>query len=209
MDDLWLPEGHHWNLHIEHDPSENAGTFTGGGWKMCWHTTESPWLAVDAMVSTVQAKRACPHFVIGRRAGLIHPVVVQLIALNQAGRALENASADGYQTNRANVIQVEICGATEANQNIPKADWITNWSDDRYRALANLFGLVTHRQGISNSSAQDFSKPRRMSDSEWVAAKGHVGHVMCPDNSHVDPTRLREGLLIDLIRNLPEAGYTL
>jgi hypothetical protein len=116
MDDLWLPEGHHWDLHIEHDPSEDAGSFTGGGWKLCWHTTESPWLAVDAMVATVQAKRACPHFVIGRRSGLMHPVVVQLIPLDQAGRALQNFSADGFQTNRANTRRLREGGLRRAGR---------------------------------------------------------------------------------------------
>lgn len=209
MSDLWLPEGHHWDLHIEHDPSEDAGGFTGGGWGLCWHTTESAWLAVDAMVRTVQAKRANPHFVIGRRVGRDHPVVVQLVPLNQAGRALENFSADGFQTNRANKIQVEICGATVPNQNIPQADWIKNWSDTRYKALANLFGLIQHRVPIPNRSIQDFSNPTRMTDSEWVKASGHLGHVMCPDNSHVDPTGLAEGKLMDLVDRLPEAGYDL
>jgi hypothetical protein len=209
MDRLWLPEGHHWDLHIEHDVSEDAGSFTGGGWKLCWHTTESPWLAVDAMVNTVQAKRACPHFVIGRRAGLEHPVVVQLIPLNHAGRALQNFTADGYQTNRANTIQVEICGATVPNQNIPQADWVTNWSDARYKALANLAGLIMHRVDIPNVGNHDFSNPVRMGDSEWVQARGHVGHCHAPDNDHVDPSRMREGFLVNLIRDLPEAGYPL
>jgi hypothetical protein len=32
MNELWLPDGHHWDLHIELNRSGNdAGSFTGGG----------------------------------------------------------------------------------------------------------------------------------------------------------------------------------
>lgn len=198
MDKLWLPEGHHWDLHIEHDKSEDAGSFTGGGWKLCWHTTESPWQSVDSMVNVVQGKRANPHFVIGGRAGLEHPVVVQLIALNKAGRALAHPS--GPETNRANTIQVEICGRAAESQ---------DWPQNRYEALANLAELVRHRVNIPNSSDQDFSVPHRYTGMGWVNAKGYVGHSMCPGNDHTDPGRFREGLLVDLVDKIPVEGWDL
>lgn len=198
MDRLWLPEGHHWDLHIEHDKSEDAGSFTGGGWKLCWHTTESPWEAVDSMVNVVQQKRANPHFVIGGRTGRDHPVVVQLIPLNKAGRALAHPS--GPETNRANTIQVEICGRAAESQ-----DWPLN----RYEALANLADLIRHRVPVPNSSDQDFSVPHRYTGTGWVNAKGYVGHSMCPGNDHVDPGRFREGLLIQLVADMPPEGYDL
>ena len=200
MNDLWLPEGHHWDLHIEHDRQEDAGAFTGGGWKLCWHTTESSWNSVDAMCDVLRSKRAAPHFVIGGRPGVEHPVVVQLLPLDRAGRALANDSSDGFQTNRANVIQVEICGRTSE---------IPGWPDLMYKRLANLTELVMHRVDIPNSAPRDFSNPVRMSDSEWVAAKGYVGHCHAPDNDHVDPSRFREGFLIDLVRSIRDGGYDL
>jgi hypothetical protein len=34
MDNLWLPEGHHWGLRIEHRELPIAGDFTCGGHKL-------------------------------------------------------------------------------------------------------------------------------------------------------------------------------
>jgi hypothetical protein len=109
MNKLWLPAGHHWDLHIEHDRSGDAGPFTGGGWKILWHITVSPWASIDSMVRVLKDKGAEPNLVIGGRPGVQHPIVVQLVPFNRAGRSLRNDPSDGEQTNRANVIQVEIC----------------------------------------------------------------------------------------------------
>lgn len=200
MDMLWLPEGHHWDLHIEHARLLDAGTFTGGGHKLVLHTTESPWQTVDSMYGVLRDKRAAPHFVIGGREGRDHPVVIQCVPLDRAGRALANDSGDGFQTNRANAIQVEICGyASEA----------ADWPMTRYKALANLVELVDHRFDIPFRSQQDFSHAERMSDAEWVAVSGLVGHSMAPDNDHIDPGHFREGTLLNLLRDIPDGGYDL
>jgi hypothetical protein len=107
VDKLWLPTGAHSDLNVEHAPGRSAGAFTGGGWKLCWHITVSPWVAVDSMVSVLKNKGAEPHLVIGGRPGFKFPVVVQLLPFNQAGRALQHTLPQ--ETNRANTIQVEIC----------------------------------------------------------------------------------------------------
>jgi hypothetical protein len=172
--------------------------FTGGGWKLCWHTTESQWQAVDSMWQVLWDKNAAPHFVIGGRRGLEHPVVIQCIALNRSARALAHPS--GSETNRANTIQVEICGRAASSQ---------DWSDNDYQTLANLTELIRHRRMIMNQSEQDFSVPHRYTGQGWVDARGYVGHSMCPGNDHTDPGRFREGFLIDLVDNIPEAGYPL
>jgi hypothetical protein len=112
VNDLLLPKGHHWDLHIEHQLApDNAGAFTGGGWKFLIHITVSPWGAIDSMVNVLNAKRAQPHLVLGGRKGVQHPVLVQMLPFDVAGRALQNNMSDGYQTNRANVIQIEICAS--------------------------------------------------------------------------------------------------
>lgn len=111
IDKLWLPVGHHWDLHIEHshEGTRDAGAFTGGGWKLEVHITVSPWGALHEMVKVLKAKHAEPHLVLGGAPGRIHPALVQLLPFDRAGRALQNDSSDGYDTNRANVIQLEIC----------------------------------------------------------------------------------------------------
>jgi hypothetical protein len=178
----YLPEGHHWDLHIEHHNGEGAGGFTGGGWKFCWHITVSPWDTVDSMVSVLDSKRAAPHFVIGGRDGLKHPVVVQMLALNEAGRALAHPS--GPETNRANVIQCEICATPESVKNF------TEW---HYKAFANLVSLTNHRVEIPVKLARRFVNTDRFSGPGFVNVSGHLGHMHVPGNDHFDPTTSFKG----------------
>jgi hypothetical protein len=81
----------------------------------------------------------------------------------------------------------------------------------RYRALANLFELITHRQPIENwTRAEAGVTPRRLSDLEWEVKQGHVGHNMAPDNDHTDPgVGFRWGTLQNLITSIPDGGYDL
>lgn len=197
MNDLWLPEGHHWDLHIRwHKSSNDAGSFTGGGWKFVLHTTEGGTVSSnDDLLHGVNT----PHFLLGKEPGRDHFTLIQFLALNRAGKTLANNTGDGYQTNRARAVQMEVVGAT--------AD-IPGWSDTMYKRLANVIELVRHRVEIP-LRAPDFSKPRRMGDAEWVDYAGIVGHVHAPDNDHVDPTRLREGFLLGLLRDIPGGGYVL
>lgn len=201
MNELWLPEGHVWDLHISNDVrADDAGDFTGGGWKLCWHTTETSWDWAKVGAQYLDDARKAPHFIIGGASDAEHPYVYQLLPLNRAGRALGNDTSDGYQTNRANVIQVEICGKAAA------MSWFAH-----YRALANLFTLIQHRVEIPNWTHADAgTTPRRLSDREWFLKAGHVGHNMCPDNDHTDPgTGFRWGLLQNLIGDIPDGGYSL
>lgn len=199
VNDLWLPDGHHWDLHIELNRSSNdAGPFTGGGWKWVLHTTEGGSLrSNESLLKGVNT----PHLVFGVDPGEKHWTVIQLLAFNRAGKALRNDTDDGFQTNRANAIQCEIVGFTSQ---------IPQWSDLMYKRLANLFVLIQHRVSIPNRAPADFSDPNsRMTDAEWVRESGIVGHMHAPDNDHTDPFRLREGFLINLIQKMPSGGYDL
>jgi hypothetical protein len=99
MDKNWLPEGHHWGLKIEHRRLPDAGAFTSGGHKLCWHTTEG--YNIDAMWRVLRDKNAAPHFVIDPGGG--DAEVYQCIALNRAARALEHPPGTP-PTNTANCI---------------------------------------------------------------------------------------------------------
>lgn len=127
MNTRLLPAGHHWDLHIEHDFSGgDAGSFAeGAGNRLVPHITVSPWIAVDSMVEVLQAKYAEPHVVIGGRPGVKHPVVIQLVPFNKAGRSLAHPRGTP-ETNRAgdHTIQVEICarpGRSLAGRPLPGA----------------------------------------------------------------------------------------
>ena len=101
-DQVWLPEGHVWDLHIERNSIGSDLSFTGGGWKLCWHTTESSWGSFDAINDYFKgaAKGKAPHFLIGDVVGRDHPSVAQYVPLNESAFALANDVADRYQTNR-------------------------------------------------------------------------------------------------------------
>lgn len=199
FDSLWLPEGHHWDLHIQHRKStNNAGSFTGGGWKFVIHTTEGG--SVDSM-SDLLVGTNTPHLLFGKEPDRDHYTVVQFLPFNVAGKTLGNDSSDGFQTNRANAIQVEFVGFT--------AD-IPEWSDLMYKRWANLIELVQHRVKIPTKAPWDFSsQTNRAGDKAWVDAAGIVGHMHAPDNDHHDPYRFREGFLVDLLEGMPDGGYEL
>lgn len=107
MDKAWLPTGAHHDLNFERHLGHSIGPMTGGGWKGVIHITVSPWIAVDSMISVLKAKGAEPQLVIGGRAGFNFPVLAQMLALTDAGKALRHPS--GPETNRANAVQMEIC----------------------------------------------------------------------------------------------------
>lgn len=196
---LWLPAGNHWDLNIEHDHRVQTGPFTGGGWKLCWHITVSPWQSVDAMRDVLHAKAAEVHFVIGGRAGVQHPVVIQCLPLDQFGKGLVHA-AGGGETNRARAIQVEICAEPQDMPNF-----------GHYHALANLFYALTHgddpRVPIHNRLARQFSNKARFTDSKWASETGHLGHMHCPQNDHVDPEPQFQGkAMVGYVKHCYEHG---
>lgn len=195
---LWLPEGHHWDLHIEHvRSSNNAGGFTGGGWKWVLHTTEGGTVSSN---TNLLVNRNTPHFLFGKEAGRKHFTVIQFLPFNLAGKTLQNDSGDGYQTNRANAIQMEDVNFTAQ---------IPNWDEVRYKAYANLLTLIQHRVPIPSKAPMDFSSKTKLSDKGWVEAAGVVGHMHAPDNDHGDPYRFREGFLLELMEDMPSGGYAL
>jgi hypothetical protein len=192
MSDIWIPEGQRHGLLVEHRELEGAGSFTGGGWKFCWHITVSPWTSVDSVFNVLRDKRAAPHFVIGGRLNESLPVVIQMLPLNEAGRALAHTLPQ--ETNRANVIQVEIC-ATPAS--------IASFH--HYPALSNLARMVHYRlPELPPRQARSFQNTKRFTGPGFVSVKGHLGHMHVPGNDHFDPTTNFDGAkLMRLIKTGP------
>lgn len=62
------------------------------------------------------------------------------------------------------------------------------WTDDTYKALANLAELVRHRVDIPTRLARSFQNTKRFTPAGFVRVKGHLGHMHTPNNVHVDPT---------------------
>jgi hypothetical protein len=191
MNGLWLPEGAHWDLNIEHHPLPGGtGPMTGGGWKMPLHTTESPQEWIDGAIAQFTAGVGTPHLSIGYRKGLRFPVVAQFLPFNQYAKTLEHP-AGTPETNKANAVQIEICG---------RASEVRHWDDNYYKALANVLLLTQHRVGFPISRPRPFLVPIRFSGSGWIKAKGIVGHCHAPNNHHTDPGRIKAGKLIGYMK---------
>jgi hypothetical protein len=195
--------GEKFDLKIERSIASDAGDFTGGGWKMVWHTTESEIDSVDAIVKVLHNNGGAPHFVLGKKNG--RWTAVQMIPLNQSAKTLRHP-AGTPETNRANAIQVELCGRAANTQ---------DWSLDHMQAIANLTRLINlerkesgHRM-VPWEIGRSFANDDRFSGAEWREVEGHVGHKHAPYNTHWDPGRFQGALLIQLLKDMPDRGYYL
>lgn len=194
---VWLPEGVHWGLRVEHDHRVETGPFVGPvRWSLCWHITVSPWETVDSMRDVLHAKAAEVHFVIGARHGVKEPVVIQCLPLDQFGKGLMHPGGTP-ETNRSHKIQIEVC----ANEETIK-------SFTHYRALANLAALVMHgkspRVAIPNTLARSFQNTKRFTPAGYPRIVGHHGHEHAANNTHRDPTTEFDGVkLTGLISSAP------
>jgi hypothetical protein len=165
--DPWLKVGKHkLPITVERHQVEDSGTFTGGGRKTLWHTTEGG--TVDSVVQTLIAKRAGVHFVIDPASGR----TVQLIPFGRAGRGLEHVYPP--ETNRANAIQIEIVG------------FAAHSAEFDYRHLAGL-ALAIERHHGTPRRVRNFTRPIKLDADAFVAYAGHCGHCHVPGNSHWDP----------------------
>jgi N-acetyl-anhydromuramyl-L-alanine amidase AmpD len=163
-----------WCHGAERVRGEDAGAFTGGGRKIVWHTTEGSESSVDGALDTLLANRSAPHFVLGHDGN--HRRLVQMLPLDVAGRALVHAYPQ--ETNRANCIQIELCGHADTSGEFPIA---------YYRMIAHLARWIEHVYGVPRRAGASFSDPERLGPDEFVSASGHFGHVHVPGNTHYDP----------------------
>lgn len=258
----WLPPGAHHDLNMEHHPSPPTGPYVAGaGPKITWHVTVSPWMAIDSMIRVLKDKHAEPQLVIGGRPGYKFPVVAQLLALNQWGKALAHP-AGTPETNRAGGVQVEVCARPgnirsqraegthpfgyagfdmpelELPESIMRAaakaehasdehraavledihlcmheddalarsfqSGVAAWTDDTYKALANLTLWIENRHRVPRQAARTFQNTKRFTPGGFISARGHLGHMHVPNNTHFDPTTAFKGKhLVRLLKNAP------
>jgi hypothetical protein len=165
-----------WHPDAVRVPMEDAGSFTGGGSKIVHHTTEGG--SIAGAESAYRAKRAAPHFTFDHDADILH----QHIPLNQAARALRHPS--GPETNRGGhrVIQIEHVGFAATSH---------DWSDTAYGRIAALCRWIESNIGgspVRDATVSFGAGAPRLSGAAWVAYTGHIGHMHCPGNDHIDPS---------------------
>lgn len=162
-------------------------SFTGGGRKIVWHTTEGS--SIEGAEGAYRAAGVCPHLTLQVKG--LKRTLHQHLSLAVAGSAL--AHPFGPQTNRANAIQVELVGFAEKSGLLRAVDYyyigrLARWIDREY---GNGDGRMIGYRGVA------WRKPRRLTGAGWVATSGQVGHMHCPGNNHRDPgTGFRPGLVL-------------
>lgn len=160
-----------WNPAATKKVYSSAGSFTGGGRKIVWHTTEGGSLPVYS--------GDAPHFTLNPKTGELW----QHIPINESAKALEHHNAS--ETNRANAIQVELIGyAAESH----------TWPSSYYDNIAKLARWIEHNAGVPCKCSVDFRVGvARLSDSEFVNYAGHLGHAHVPQQwaGHWDPGAFR------------------
>ena len=169
----------------EHLPRTGVGSFTGGGHKLCLHTTEGG--SVSGAITALDKHKSWSHFLLSFE----EKRKIQFIEVNQAAKSLSNNTADGYQTNKANVVQVEICGFAKESGgwSTAKLDWLADCFSEIRKAFD--FPLVH----------LDFKVPAvRLSDKAFVDYAGIVGHQHAPDNDHWDPGALNVPYIVSKMK---------
>lgn len=167
-----------WHPDAKRVPSSDAGSFTGGKPKTLWHSTEGPTFA--GALSTLVSKGVEPHFLLGPKTGEL----AQFIAIDRAAKALAHPAGTG-ETNRDNVVQIELVGFAAQTQ---------DWSDAEYAHIAKLSAWIHENHGTPNHCGVIFAAPgqaRRLSWPDYHAYSGHLGHEHAPSNDHEDPGALR------------------
>lgn len=193
MSKLWIPE----SKRLDHVRGNSAGSIGTGGRKLLIHTTEGG-TSAEGIVGTLRSKNAWVHFI----HDPIHNQTIQCLPLDEGARGLMHRY--GPETNRANVVQIEVVGfayETTARKYGYDLKWaVENWKDEQYENLADL-AIKIHRRFPFAVRVRAFQKPKRFTPVEFVRFAGICGHMHVPGNDHGDPgTNFRGGKFRNLIK---------
>lgn len=185
-----IPRGTTWLPGVERVPGrDDVGPFVAAGAKICWHTMEGS--SVAGGIAAFRTTGSWPHISFDPLTGDI----AQHIPLNRGARALEHHAVE---TNRANVIQVELAiysDAALAARNGHSDRAVANLKPLHYERIAALARKLEAANGVPRRVVPGCifkTGCKRLSSSVWLNGAGHTGHEHVPDNIHWDP----DGLLI-------------
>lgn len=144
------------------------------------HTTEGS--SFSGAKSWLTQKNTLPHYLVDPKEGIFE----QLLPLEKPGRALRNLSGGVETNNRDHVYQIEIVG---------KAAEVPHYADAWYRQLGIWVSQICAETGVplvmpyrfAGSSAYGIKGAVRLTNAEWLAASGIIGHQHVPENTHWDP----------------------
>lgn len=176
--ELWHPKA------IRVKPASRAGGSYAAGypWRQVLHTTEGGPGYYPSSASYF-GHQNWPTGTIGRQGS--QAAIFQHFPIDHSSYALQN-DPGGVETNRAHVVQVEVCwwasriGELPADIRALVRDWLV-W--------------VSHQTGAP-LDYPSFSTPRRMSNAQWQNFTGVCGHRHVPENDHTDPGAIDLGAIL-------------
>jgi hypothetical protein len=164
MGEAWYP-----GADRSHEASADGGSILGGKPKLLWHDTETSSLPSYSSGSF-------PHFTLDPKSGHTW----QHIPCSRAARALRNPDG-GCQTNRWNVIQVELIGWVNKVPYHPAMGELAAWARAEHGVPATCgVELLAYDASYGNTHV-------RLSCTEWDGYSGHLFHMSAPENDHGDP----------------------
>lgn len=189
MSDLWYPNA------VRMPANEDLwGSFTGQKPKIVLHTTEGPHGVVDQGGDLYFGRSGtCPNAtlaIVGGRWRICHH-----IPNNWGSDALVHNGP--VQTNRANVVQVEIAWTSADIASLP---------NEAYAELAAFCRWDSSVRGTPLIAPYVFAPAgdaHRMTYDEWLNFSGICGHQHVPENDHTDPGALDVRKLISTANGTP------
>ena len=168
-------------------------------WKGILHTTEGTSYAGARQAYT---DGGVPHFTVAPNFRKKRGEIFQHFPLSSRATALRDENA-ALKENRAHAIQIEIVGTCDERNRGPFPDglFIKDWPDWYATAVGRLMRWLEEHRGIASASTvewKSFDKGSaagsfgakngvRLSNAEYVAYSGWLGHLHVPENAHGDP----------------------
>ncbi|MFE6282174.1 N-acetylmuramoyl-L-alanine amidase [Streptomyces sp. NPDC057877] len=174
-----------------------------------WHSTEGTSLPSYGGGASAPNLTAKPDFAARRLVWYQH------FDFDTSSRALRNLSG-GVETNTLNVCQVEIVGtcdpAAHRRWGSTPHLYTPQLPDWAVRDLAAFARWAHQQHGVPLTSGLTFkpypssygSNGVRMTNSRWVAFKGHCGHQHAPENDHGDPGAFPMAAILDAAKGTPQ-----
>jgi hypothetical protein len=168
-------------------------------WKGILHTTEG---TSYAGARAAYLDGGVPHFTVSPNFRKNRGEIFQHFPLSSRATALRDEDST-LKENRAHAIQIEIVGTCdESNRGtFPDGLYLADWPSWYLTTIGRLMRWLEEHRGIAPSSEvewKSFAKGSaggsfgaangvRMTNSEYVAYSGWLGHQHVPENVHGDP----------------------
>jgi hypothetical protein len=159
------------------------------------HTTESDPGTAQTIATYLVSKGCQSHTVYDPSTG----EHIRLLPWSQPAKALRNLPGGVETNNRGDVYQIELVG---------RAQDVPGYSSTWFAALALYVQRVCAETGtpivfpcpfVPYPQSYGLTAAQRMSNDEWLACTGIVGHQHVPESDHGDPGDMSR--LVDLLTN--------